>query len=334
MSRISDTRERTRSAAAELVGNGRLAHEITVDLIYAEIKQGSRTTINDELKQWKDEQAKAHAMNATLPPIVADAFTRIWATAVEHGEMAFSQQREEIEQQLRLATEASQAEQQHLNTLSNKVNEISAQLQAERHVVELERQQKELLAQEKEHLRVELADVRNNLTLQLEQQTAKAEDRISELQLAMQKQEQSFAQQIEQATERLESVQKHVMLQVDEARLAHKRAEQESTGHQQQALKLSKQVQQMQIQASLLEQQITSLTTALTNTETTLSIVSTDRTTLTQQLASMQAVQNVNAELLEAWQNRALKAEQQLSDNVRPKRLQGRRRLLASDKNS
>ena len=59
MSRVSDTRLRTREAATHLVTTGRRAHDLTVDLIYAEIKQGSRTTINDELKLWKDEQAKA-----------------------------------------------------------------------------------------------------------------------------------------------------------------------------------------------------------------------------------------------------------------------------------
>ena len=333
MSRISDTRERTRSAAAHLVGTGRLAHEITVDLIYAEIKQGSRTTINDELKQWKDEQAKANAMNATLPPLVAEAFTRIWATAVEHGELAFSQQREEIELQLRQSAENSQIEKQHSAALSSKLNEVAAQLQAERNLVELERQQKEFTAQEKEQLRIELAEVRSGFAIQLEQQQIKSDDRINELQLAMQKQEQSFAQQIEQATERLESVQKHVMLQVDEARLAHKRAEQESNAHQQQATRLSQQLQQMQIQTSLLEQQITSLTTTLATAEAHLLTSNTERSTLIGQLATVQAVQNVNAELLDIWQNRAAKAEQQLLEGMRPKRLQSRRRLPGTDRN-
>ena len=50
MTRTSDTRLRTREAASKIVASGRPAHAITVDLIYAEIRQGSRTTINDELK--------------------------------------------------------------------------------------------------------------------------------------------------------------------------------------------------------------------------------------------------------------------------------------------
>lgn len=47
MSRVSDTRLRTREAAAHLVSTGRRSYDLTVDLIYAEIKQGSRTTINE-----------------------------------------------------------------------------------------------------------------------------------------------------------------------------------------------------------------------------------------------------------------------------------------------
>ena len=84
MSRVSDTRLRTREAAAQLVSTGRRSHDLTVDLIYAEIKQGSRTTINDELKLWKDEQAKADALTAALPPAVASAMLNMWALAVEH----------------------------------------------------------------------------------------------------------------------------------------------------------------------------------------------------------------------------------------------------------
>ena len=49
--------------------------------------------------------------------------------------------------------------------------------------------------------------------------------RVQELQAALATQESSFRQEIDKATERLEGVQKHVMLQVTEAREAQKRAE-------------------------------------------------------------------------------------------------------------
>ena len=117
MSRVSDTRLRTREAATHLVTTGRRAHDLTVDLIYAEIKQGSRTTINDELKLWKDEQAKADALTAALPPAVANAMLNMWALAVEHGEKVFDRSLEDVETQLVEATtriESFQSEKDHL----------------------------------------------------------------------------------------------------------------------------------------------------------------------------------------------------------------------------
>lgn len=98
MSRVNDTRFRTREATARLVAAGRRPHDLTVDLICAVIKQGSRTTINDELKPWKDEQADA--LTNAMPPAVAHAMLNIWAVAVEHGEKVFDQRREEAETQL------------------------------------------------------------------------------------------------------------------------------------------------------------------------------------------------------------------------------------------
>src|SRR3546814_14391611 len=76
-----------RSAAAQLVAGAKRPHEITVDQIYAVIQQGSRTTINDELKLWKDERTKIDALSADLPPAVADAMRSLWVAAVEQGEI-------------------------------------------------------------------------------------------------------------------------------------------------------------------------------------------------------------------------------------------------------
>lgn len=106
MSRVSDTRQRTREAATQLVARGKRPHEITVDQIYAVIQQGSRTTINDELKQWKDERTKVDALGADLPAAVADAMRALWVAAVEQGEAVFADQRGILE------TTLAEAEQQ------------------------------------------------------------------------------------------------------------------------------------------------------------------------------------------------------------------------------
>src|SRR3712207_3352660 len=105
MSRLSDTRFRTREAAARLVASGRRPHDLTVDLIYAEIRQGSRTTINDELKQWKMEQTKLNTLSGAVPPAVANSMVAAWAAAVEHGAKAFQDRREELEADLAKAAD-------------------------------------------------------------------------------------------------------------------------------------------------------------------------------------------------------------------------------------
>ncbi|ODV26559.1 MAG: hypothetical protein ABT19_02910 [Rhodanobacter sp. SCN 68-63] len=101
MSRVSDTRQRTREAAAQLVASAKRPHEITVDQIYAVIQQGSRTTINDELKLWKNERTKVDALGADLPPAVADVMRSLWVAAVEQGERTFAEQRDESPRVLR-----------------------------------------------------------------------------------------------------------------------------------------------------------------------------------------------------------------------------------------
>src|SRR3546814_12810788 len=100
MSRVSDTRQRTREAAAQLVAGAKRPHEITVDQIYAVIQQGSRTTINDELKLWKDERTKIDALRADLPPAVADAMRSLVVAAADKGERAFTEQHEAIAAEL------------------------------------------------------------------------------------------------------------------------------------------------------------------------------------------------------------------------------------------
>jgi hypothetical protein len=149
MSRISDTRIRTRQAAARLLAAGRAAHELTVDLIYAEIRQGSRTTINDELKLWKDEQIRVDALNAALPPAVANAMLSVWALAVEQGEELFAQRGEELEKLTSAAVERASSQevtnaelQAEIRVLCARSEDLQARLDtalAERATTQLER---------------------------------------------------------------------------------------------------------------------------------------------------------------------------------------------------
>ncbi|MEM5440407.1 integrase [Paraburkholderia diazotrophica] len=232
MSRISNTRIRTRQAAAGLVASGRLAHELTVDLIYAEIRQGSRTTINDELKLWKDEQTRNDALAAALPPAVASAMLSVWALAVEQGEQVFARRGDEIEAEAVAAiTRAGTLETAH------------AELQGELRTVrgQLDDQQARLAT-----VLAELAQVQGgrDAALRLAETSAAERDAVraqseqalhdmrsahlqelDALRASHAEQEAALRAEVDRATARLEGVQKRVMLQTEEARDAQRRAE-------------------------------------------------------------------------------------------------------------
>lgn len=72
--------------AVWLVFQGRHPHEITIDLISAEIRQGSRTTINDE-----------------LPPVVADTMGSLWVVAVRNSALFLSDRGRRIQRSRRSA---------------------------------------------------------------------------------------------------------------------------------------------------------------------------------------------------------------------------------------
>jgi len=232
MSRISDTRLRTREAAARLVAAGRHPHELTVDLIYAEIRQGSRTTINDELKLWKDEQARNDALSAALPAAVANAMLSVWALAVEQGEQVFAQRTGEFEAESVAATtraESLQAAntglQAEVQTLRTQVDDLQARLATAladhaRGQTELEAaiRQAEAAAAARDAGRAQAEHALR------EAQSAHARE-LEALRAARAEHEAALRVEVDQATARLEGVQKLVMLQTEEAREAQRRAE-------------------------------------------------------------------------------------------------------------
>lgn len=257
MSRISDTRLRTREAAARLVANGRRPHEITVDLIYAQIRQGSRTTINDELKLWKDEQARNDALSEALPPAVANAMLSVWALAIEHGEQVFAQRGDDLETDAVAATTraeslaiANTGLQSEVQTLRGRLEDQQARLAtatAELARVQAERdtatQQAQAVAAERDTLRANA-----NTALQ-ELQSAHARE-LESLLAARTEHDATMRAEVDQATARLEGVQKRVMLQADDAREAQRRAEATVSKTQQRNEQLVADVQRLSADAA------------------------------------------------------------------------------------
>ncbi|WP_322072005.1 DNA-binding protein [Paraburkholderia bannensis] len=232
MSRISDTRLRTRETASRLVAEGKRPHELTVDLIYAEIRQGSRTTINDELKQWKDEKTRSDALASQLPPAVADAMLGIWAVAVEHGEKVYDARVAELEhatlQAESRASEAIEAREAveetlrlrevELAALGEQVAALKQQLEAANARAEEARSRADSLETQRDAER-ELADTR------LREQRIEHEQASATLRASLEARDTAFQAELDKATQRMEGVQKHMLQQISEAREERRRAD-------------------------------------------------------------------------------------------------------------
>ena len=324
MSRVSDTRLRTRETAACLVASGRRPHDLTVDLIYAEIKQGSRTTINDELKQWKDEQAKSDALTAALPPTVANAMLNIWAVAVEHGEKVFDQRREEAETQLAQATtriENFEAEKinltRQIGDLQSDVTQAQSEFNVTREMLASERTAKEAAIARGNALELQLESVKTDSERATSILKAEHQHRIEELQASLSAQEAAFREEISKATERLEGVQKHVMLQVVEAREAQKRAEALLSKANQKNEQLSAELQQFRNQIALLTQasERSQVDLAQAHAETTQ--LRAERESLIQQMATATGKLSAINGQIESLERRAVGAETRLEEALK-----------------
>jgi chromosome segregation ATPase len=232
MSRISDTRLRTRETASRLVAAGKRPHELTVDLIYAEIRQGSRTTINDELKQWKDEKTRSDALASQLPPVVADAMLGIWAVAVEHGEKVYDARVAELEQNtaqaesraadvveaLAATEETLRLREVELGALGEQIAALKQQLEGANARAEEARTRADALEAQRDAER-ELADTR------LREQRTEHEKAIAALRASLEARDAAFQSELDKATQRMEGVQKHMMQQISEAREERRRAD-------------------------------------------------------------------------------------------------------------
>ena len=328
MSRVSDTRLRTRQAASRLVTTGRRPHELTVDLIYADIKQGSRTTINDELKLWKDELAKADALTSALPPAVASAMLNIWAVAVEYGEKVFDQQREETETQLAQVTihlEALKIEKSKLTQQVENLQADTAQSRSDREGLQ------ERLASERATKEAAVAQA-STLVQQLELAKTESEQavivlksehrqQIESLQSTLAVQERTFREEISKTMERLEGVQKHVMLQVTEAREAQKRAEGQLSKASQKNEHLSADKHQLALQLASSTQMVERTQSDLAQAQEEMSALRGERESLIQKLAMATGKLDALEVQIVSLEHRAIAAANRLGEVLnRPER--------------
>ena len=332
MSRISDTRFRTREAAARLVTDGRQTHEVTVDLIYAEIRQGSRTTINDELKLWKDEQTKVDALRAALPRPVADAMLTAWAMAVEHGEKAFSKRSEEIEQELvqtqerteKLAAELAELQKEkvalqgELDHSGNELNSIRQEASSERCAKDNAQARLDILEKEVDAAREGAA--KTVLEMKLECQA-----RVEALKENVSAEEGKFRTEITRATEHLETIRKQVVQQVSVAQKAKEEVELCLEIALQENAQLSAEVQRLRTDLALQFELREQMSEANAKNESNLERLSTEGDAIVRELAIASGRLSAQAKQIESLEGRALSAESRLEKEMDRRAVKPRR---------
>lgn len=141
--------------------------------------------------------------------------------------------------------------------------------------------------------------------------------RVEELQTTIATQERSFRQEIDKATERLEGVQKHVMLQVTEAREAQKRTEAHLSKASQKNEQLVAEAQQIRRQIASLTQTTERAQTDLAQAHGEMSRLQSEREALIQQVATATGKLGALGEQIESLERRAVGAETRLEDTLK-----------------
>jgi chromosome segregation ATPase len=323
MSRVSDTRQRTREAAAALVSEGKRPHELTVDLIYAAIKQGSRTTINDELKLWKDERIKADALGADLPPVIADAMRSLWVAAVEQGEQVFGEQRQTLESDL------ATLQHTHDDVVAERDAALSTVQQLQQEIARLREQSAQLqlqLSQETEAkrdalgqiqaLQREMATVRADMTQQLEEARDVQQRLTSEFQSTIAARDMAFQSERDKANERVEVAQTRMLQETDAAREGLRQADQ-------QLAKARKRNEEQQANLTELRLEVAHHQRELAKSETqvkSLADVKIERDKLTLYLATLHGQLAGMTKAVQSAEARAIAAESRLAAAQTPAR--------------
>ncbi len=173
----------------------------------------------------------------------------------------FDQRREEAETQLAQANAQIEALESEKNSQDQQIQGLQAdiirgqtELNSLSEALASERTAKDAAIAKSKALEQQIASTKADAEQALITLKSEHRQRIEELQVIIASQESSFRQEINRATERLEGVQKHVMLQVTEAREAQKRAESQLSKANQKSEQLLAETLQLGRQITLLYQ--------------------------------------------------------------------------------
>ncbi|WP_158253776.1 DNA-binding protein [Chromobacterium alticapitis] len=238
----ADIYARIRQAAFELVSEGVWP---TVADVRAKLGSGSNTTINNTLKEWRQEflsRISISSRRPDWPPSLAEAFEQIWQKACDEAEQQLDAVRREVE-----AAEAALRIER--DELLQGLNRMETEAQSLRHELELRAAKQteldEALRQERFHSeklqteRQELLTAQESLRQELAQGRKQAEARQAELEEKHEQQLREAREMSERkeslAYERLEGLRVRLYQQVEDERTDMKQQLQKQEAALQQA---------------------------------------------------------------------------------------------------
>jgi chromosome segregation ATPase len=203
-----------------------------VDQIYEVIRQGSRTTINDELKRWKAERAQADALADTLPPAIAESMRTLWAAAADQARQQFATERAALIDASEAALASCRERNERLaqmqaqrDSLAEQVATLTAALEAARQVHATIDAARAAATAEAATLRETLDQERSDSARERTEARASLEAAQATHQAALAEQAQAFRDELNRATERLQQSEAQMLKQIDDSRVMQRRAE-------------------------------------------------------------------------------------------------------------
>ena len=144
MPRTTETRKKTCDAAEKLRAEGKTPRQITVSLIHETIQQGSRSTINDALREWRKELEQAEVQQ--VPPELGPIIQKLWTLASTTADIRHSEEQalwmkevadshlayDALEAQNKELTERLDASSQQLSDATSAATKFEAELTSAR----------------------------------------------------------------------------------------------------------------------------------------------------------------------------------------------------------
>jgi chromosome segregation ATPase len=300
----------------------------SIQLVHRYTQFGSLTDIAKDLDVfWQNirEKGRFRLDGVDLPDSViartGEVLAELWQLAQTKAQQALDDERQEMQGKMAGMQSAIEQFEQQCQTLQTRADNAEQQVQSAQSQKEVLESllSTEKIAKQTALLRItdltqRIETTRSQNEAAMQAIKAKHQKRMEAFQSILTAKEQAFHEEINKTTARLESVQKHVMLQVEQARAAHKHAEAQLNIAYQRNEQLALELQQARaeiISSTQLLDRAQAKEEEMTQKIAELGI---ERESLVQQLAMTTGKLNAQIEQIQILEDRLVKADARIQE--------------------